>query len=128
MNRDPTTIAKEIKKHLEVKETGCGVVRSINVSIRMGVSKHRFAERNGAETSAINVPDAIYFAKNMKSKSARDWSTLHTAVTGVQRQGAVISVRNFTERISHRTSTAAPCPKAGKDFISEKPKQTVSEA
>lgn len=24
LNRDPTTIAKEIKKHLEVKETGCG--------------------------------------------------------------------------------------------------------
>lgn len=23
LNRDPTTIAKEIKKHLEVKETGC---------------------------------------------------------------------------------------------------------
>ncbi len=24
LNRDPTTIAKEIKKHLEIKETGCG--------------------------------------------------------------------------------------------------------
>ena len=24
LKRDPTTIAKEIKKHLETKETGCG--------------------------------------------------------------------------------------------------------
>lgn len=72
LNRDPTIVAKEIKKHLEVKETGCGGRPFNQCKNSDRCKKYKFAEQNGVMTFVINAVSAIPSAMSLRSRFARE--------------------------------------------------------